>query len=544
MRANLSSDRDNFRLQRLAVILILVILVIGLSIRLLSILRYTSFDFPGYHPDAAIHSFACIETKDALVAKFSSVAGNKGSWYWLGPPVSQARYSLPPLFYYLVLPAAFFGANPIILALPNVLFSWLSILLIMVFIYQLLENTQRNKRIFLSILSGFWYSIFFVDIFFNSYLWNPSMIPFFLLCFLLLYKYQMESKGSFAVQIFYWSLYGIVLAILMSLHSASLFVMPIVFVLSCIVFLVRNLHNPRKWLLPPISVFTALAVLYPYLYSDYSRDWCNTRLIFVKLNRVADEANAITLVKKLTMVAQNYLGLGWQAYFIGLNKWGVIISYVFLPTTIIMGMLRFKGNRILGGSLLLILFVYCLAVSNYTGRQLVHYKYLILLFPLIFTILALAYFDYSRLSSKIISSFLIFGICISALTNIYYNYRHLEIKYGRERLMSSNDMIEVLRSIPEGSTVSPPEYTFLDKKKFHPFKFINRYVTRKEINFVSLEELRPDSYVIVTKREFRFIDENKLGPVFKIVENKSLVPKEWILVWENPSLYVYHVEKR
>ncbi len=540
----MGSNRDSNRLRGLAIVLILVILVIGFAIRLLSILRYTSFDFPGYAPDAAIHSFACMESKDALVAKFSSVVGEEGKWHWLGPPVSQAKYFLPPLFYYLVLPVTFFGADPIILAIPNVLFSWLSIPLIMIFIYQLLENTQRMKRIFLSILSGFWYSIFFVDIFFSSYLWNPSMIPFFLLCFLLLYRYQMESKASFTVQIAYWSLYGIVLAILASLHSASLFVMPVVFVLSCIVFLVKNLNNSKKWLLPLISVFTALVALYPYLYSDYFRDWCNTRLIFAKLTTVTSEANAIPLVKKLTMIAQNYLGLGWQAYFIGLNKWGVIFSYIFLPTTIIMGMLRFKGNRILGGSLLLILFVYCLAVSNYTGRQLVHYKYLILLFPLIFTILALAYLDYSRLSAKIICSFLILGICISALTNIYHSYRHLEARYGRERLMSSGDVIEVLRRIPEGSIISPPEYTFLIKKEYHPFKFINRYVTKKVINFVGLEDLQPGSYVIETKREFRFIDENKLGPVFNIFEKKPCVQKEWSLFWENPSLYVYCVEKK
>jgi hypothetical protein len=56
-----------------------------------------------------------------------------------------------------------------------------------------LENVEKDKRLLLSSLAGFWYSTIYADYFINNFSWNPSPIPFFLLLFALLYRFQMET---------------------------------------------------------------------------------------------------------------------------------------------------------------------------------------------------------------------------------------------------------------------------------------------------------------------------------------------------------------
>lgn len=147
-------------------VLIVLALAVAFVTRLFAVFQYVTFDI-GPDPD---------QIRDAFL-----VMGIwNGEFPLLGPPASIGGHHIMPLYYYLFFPFTLLGTAPVFQALPNALFSFLSVPLFIYLIYQLLEKVTPSFRLFLSGLAGFWYSLSFGDIFINNYQWNPSSIPFFL----------------------------------------------------------------------------------------------------------------------------------------------------------------------------------------------------------------------------------------------------------------------------------------------------------------------------------------------------------------------------
>lgn len=162
-----------------AYILVAFAIVFGFLSCIISVFSYTTFDI-GPDPD---------QIRDAFV--YMNMW--HGKFPILGPAASIGGYQLPPLYYYLVFPFTILGADPVYQALANAVFSFLSILLLMYLVYQILENVERERRLLLAGLSGFWYSLIFAEIFIATFQWNPTPVPLFLIIFALLYKYQLET---------------------------------------------------------------------------------------------------------------------------------------------------------------------------------------------------------------------------------------------------------------------------------------------------------------------------------------------------------------
>ncbi|MDB9413312.1 hypothetical protein PN446_12245 [Microcystis aeruginosa CS-567/02] len=99
---------------------------------------------------------------------------------------------------------------------------------------------NRYKRPLLSSLAGFWYSTIYADYFINNFSWVPSPIPFFMLVFALLYRFQMETTKPLLYQAIAWILLGITVAILVSLHSTTMLIIPVTCVITCLWFVYRN----------------------------------------------------------------------------------------------------------------------------------------------------------------------------------------------------------------------------------------------------------------------------------------------------------------
>ncbi|MEO0540698.1 MAG: hypothetical protein AAFZ80_07515, partial [Cyanobacteria bacterium P01_A01_bin.105] len=292
--------------------LLMAALLVGGITRLVSLLSYTTVDI-GAAPD---------QIRDAFV--YMGMRG--GDFPLLGPSSSVGGYGLPPLYFYLVYPATWLGVSPGWQVLPNSIFSFLSIPLFGWFVYRLLGWAAEPRRRWIAGLASLWYSLLFGFIFISNFQWNPVPIPFFLLAFVLLYEYQFadaqpaggngqrDRKNSYK-QLISWALYGVALAVLVSCHSTTLFVMPVVYFGSVVFYLVRR----RRWLGPLVSALAAIVALAPYWYGEVLRGGANTKRILSVIRGADGESQSLGMLGRMGRMGQNFFELGWQTYWVGLG---------------------------------------------------------------------------------------------------------------------------------------------------------------------------------------------------------------------------------
>lgn len=507
-----------------AAILILLALSFGFYSRVVSVFSYNTFDI-GVAPDQARDGFVYMNMW-------------KGIWPSLGGESSVGGYHLLPLYFYLVFPFTIFGPDPVFQALPNGLFSFLSIPLLMYLIYQLLENVEISKRIFLAGIAGFWYSLIYPEIFISNFHWQPSPIPFFLLCLTLLYKWQLEAKLPAIAQAFCWIFYGIILAILVSLHSTAMFVIPVVFAGSCIYFVSKKYKNVTRWLLPALSIIATNITLAHYWKGEINRNWTNTKRILATVSHAGDEAHVKTLWERISRIFFNYFELGQQAYFIGDTWFNVLISIIFFSVILTLAIAKFRGNKTLLTFLMTTWIIYLYAASNYGGVYLIHYKLLILFAPIILTVVSLAYLDYSRKTEKLVSLFLIAGIVLSAAININHDYKFVFNEYGKERLVSTADNVFILNQLPQGATICDPQYKSW-RVLYSQYKYIDTYITKRRFQYV--KHCKAGNYLLQPKFSM-VVRGDHLFPVFSITKNQAPKAKSSLYL-ETPVANVYVLEE-
>jgi hypothetical protein len=487
------------RVKLAAYILIFLGLSFGFFSRLVAVFRYITFFYFDQVRDAELYMKMW-----------------RGDIPNLGPGASVGGYKLLPLYYYLVFPSTVLGVDPVFQVLPNAILSFLSIPLLMYVVYQLLEATENSKRLFLSALAGFWYSVLFVEIFINTYHWNPGPIPFFFLCFILLFKWQLEGRFSFLIQACLWTLYGIVLAMIISLHSTTLFVMPVVFIASSILFISKNRKNIQKCLLPLLSVAAAIVSLMPYWIGELRRGWGNTKGIITKITSSSGEAGSRNILERIGKAFQTYLELGQQAYFVGFSQWQTIT--LFLAFTWL---------------------IYTYAASNFWGLSVIHNKFIILFAPILITVVALASLDLSSLFNKIAVALLSVFIFSSIALNLNFDTQLFLAKYGTERAIATTDIVEIFEQIPNKSTVCD-----LKAKKdwqlfniAYAYKYLDKYMSKRNLEFV--KDCQPGNYVLQPKNEI--IQAIEISwPMFTMTKNK-LLKDGYRLFLETPVAYVYIV---
>ncbi|HEY9802300.1 MAG TPA: hypothetical protein V6D25_18210 [Leptolyngbyaceae cyanobacterium] len=528
--------------------LIFLAILIGFITRIIGVFQYVSFDI-GPAPD---------QIRDAFIVMNMW----KGELPTLGPVAAVGGHHILPLYYYLFWPFTLLGADPVFQVLPNGLFSFLSIPLLIYLVYQLLENVEPQKRLFLSGLAGFWYSVLYGEIFINNFQWNPSSIPFFFIAFTLLYHFQMEGKFSFPVQAMLWSGYGIILSILMSLHSSTLFVMPIVFIISCSIFLYRVIKRKSYSLiiLPIVSVISSAIVLLPYWIGEFGRGFRNTKEIVKVIFRSksgADNSLLGSLFKRLSNVFLNYVQLFQEQYLWNASLIFFVISIIFLSMVTYLGITRFKGNQYIWGIFCSTWGIYLYAASNLDSEvTFFHYKLLIVFAPIVLTITSLAYLNFSKSKKQIF--YIVTGIIIlvSCFNNLFYESKFLLSKYGSHRVMNTADMTQIISQLPSGAVVCDPRVK--NRRKIHnQYNYIDTNITNKGIKLVNVCE--SGNYVIHPKRslvlddtylndaayekpyyvEYSPSDIEKLWPIFRIVENGQIArPAKIFLQTDIATVYL------
>ncbi len=166
-------------------------------------------DFLVFNPDQA---------RDALLVE--DVLSGKESLLLLGPEAGNTHFQLGPWFYHLeILSAKIFGSEPWKLALPDLLFSLLTIPLFYIF-------SKKYFSVKLSLVTTFFVSTSYFMVRYSRFAFNPNSIPFFVLLFLLgiLYILEDDRKKSFLGSV----MVGLAIGVGMQLHILLFFIMPTV----------------------------------------------------------------------------------------------------------------------------------------------------------------------------------------------------------------------------------------------------------------------------------------------------------------------------
>lgn len=540
--------------KNIGIALIILALLFGFVSRIFSVFQYITFDI-GPDPD---------QIRDAFIV----MKMWQGEFPLLGPRaygLGLGGHHILPLYYYIFFPFTLLGANPAFQVLPNGLFSFLSIPLLMFLVYQLLDNVYFSKRILLTGLAGFWYSLLFGDIFINNFQWNPSSIPFFFLSFVILYDLQVKNQFSFSIQACFWALNGVVLAILLSLHTSTLFVMPIVFTIGIFLYLFKTVKEKKdkKFLfLPIVSFLSAFFALTPYWIGEFTSRFSNTKAILKTLrtgSSSSDSSLPVYIWVKVSNLLLNYLNLVRQAYFWNSSLFYLAISVIFLAIVTFYGISKFQGNKYIGYILISSLGVFLLAAANIKPDiSVFYYKIIILPFPIILTISTLAYLNFPtklKVSFYLITSII---ILLSLVNNLFYDYNFMLAKYGKNRLLNTQEITQLMEKIPAKSTICDPR---IERKRVmrNQYNYINQYIVKKELKFV--DACQTDNYVIHPKKylqiENNFLNQNnyketyflepsypgslKLWPVLKIAENEQIARPSKLFL-EIETAYVYILE--
>ncbi|ARI82465.1 hypothetical protein IQ224_00280 [Microcystis sp. LEGE 00066] len=518
--------RPKDRMQLTAVVLIILAIAFAFFTRIITAFEYVTFDI-GPEPDQIVIGNTVINMWQGKIPALG-MAGSGGKY----------PFTIPPLYFYLVFPFTIFGSDPAFLVLANGVFSFLAIPLLIYLVYQLLEKVEFSKRILLSSLAGFWYSTFYTDYFISNFSWNPSPIPFFLIIFVLLYKFQLETKQSSYYQAISWIVYGVILAILVSLHSTTMFVLPVVCVLTSLWFVYKNRKNFLKCLLPFLAIISSNIALLHYWKVEIARNFSNTKAI---INAIIGSDETTTqsgnLLARLFKAIWEFVFLGNQVYFIS-KDWlwfNLFLSVFFCVISLYFTLRKFQGNKTILAVLALTWLIFMYAASNYQEEYFFsHRKILIWFAPMLMGIISLAYLNFNNKWPRFFGIILIGLIGYSIATNLYFDQRYISSKYSTERLLSASDIIDIFNQIPPRSNICYPAKK--GKRKINnQYDYIDNHITKRNLQVVN--SCQTGDYILQSKFKMD-LEMNDLFPIFSLTKTPSLEQKA-NLVLETPEAYLY-----
>jgi hypothetical protein len=439
------------RLEGIAWTLIGAALLVGAATRFLPLVHYVNF--------------LGDQTRDA----YAYAAMHQGQWPAMGPDLPLNRLKLPPLYYYLVFPFTVLGPDPTWQALPNAMFSFLMIPLLIYALHMLLDGAPRPLRLLLSAVGGLWWSVLAVDITLGIREWNPSPISFFSLAFVTIAAAQIRRPAWGGKALLAWSALGVLLALLVSLHSTTLYVVPIVFAMLAAAFIVRASSRARASGLVALALGVAVVCLMPYWQNEMSNDWHNTRGLFALSH---DRAAIGTIPDKIQNGLLAYTWLSGQAYFLGeseiLHRAGILFL-VLIPLIMVSD---FRGNRVLLSCLACLWIAFLCAASEYAATE-IRYRSLIVEAPIFLALASLAFLNYSSFLGRVCCCLLSLGVAVSIASNAAMVLQQQAYYFGPSRLLAVSDIVTAFRQIPQGSSIC---------SVYWPEQYIDQYVTRKDLH--------------------------------------------------------------
>jgi hypothetical protein len=545
------------RPKQLGIAFIILAIAFGCFTRIFAVFQYVTFDI-GPDPD---------QIRDA----FTVMKIWQGDFPVLGPPaygLGLVNFHILPLYYYLFLPFTLLGKSPALQAFPNALFSFLSIPLFIFLIHRLLEGVPSAKRLFISGLSGLWYSLLLGDIFISNFQWNPSSVPFFFMVLTLLYDLQNKPRLNLKAQILTWIGYGVTLAILVSLHASTLFVMPVVYAVISIQFIVTTFKRrgfSGQLALPGVGLAAAIVALTPYWIGEWSSRFSNTKAIlktvFSFSSREESSDLKLSLFTRLGYLVMNAINVVRQAYFWNGSVPFLIMAVVAIALITYLAFSSFRGNRHIWRLWLVTWGIFLLAAANLEpNATFFYYKLLLLPAPIVLAAVALAYGMHETLWGKkaIVSYWAIAAfITLSCSINLYWDMQLMAAKYGPNRLMNTQEIAQIIQQLPERAKICDPRVS-RKRTDNNQYTYIDTYLTQKQIEVV--ETCDAGTFIIHPKRvleipgnflnaadyqsTYLVKDQSKsaleLWPIFKTVKNEALA-RPASLVFETQTAYLYRL---
>lgn len=450
------------RCTRLSWAIIIVALLFGFFTRFVALSHYISFD-----GDQVSNAYVRAKMLTGLLPT-------------VGPAISFGAYHLLPLYFYLVFPFALLGPAPWLQAIPNAVCSFLTIPLIGLGMYRLLEGLPQAKRFFWGAIGALWWSFMFADIVMGTKEWIPSPVPFFALLFALIAAGQIRTHSSDLPAFIAWAFLGVVFAIAWGLHASTLYVMPVFFLIIAIAYIVRA-KTIRAVLPVSLAVLAAVVCLTPYWYGEMHRDWQNTRAIIA----VMRNHSATSMPDRGKNVLRAYAWLSGQVYFVGSDKIVRMGGIAFLAMIILVPLWKFRGDRTLFLTLACSWILFLGAAANYPATM-IHYKLLILTAPIFLAISSLAFLNYASVFERSVGAALSLGIIASCVANLRMDAMQEERTFGSARLAAVSDIADAFMSIPPGSSVCHGKGSWY---------YIDDDMTHRQFHFI--EACVPGSYEII-----------------------------------------------
>lgn len=295
-----------------------------------------------------------------------------------------------------------------------------------------------------------------------------------------------------------WGLLGFIFAILISLHSSTMFVMPIVYLIFLIEY---SFKNKKTFIKPLFSVLVVLITLIPYWIVEISNQWHNTINIVQLVFSPTGLSSKLSWLIKINRAIFNYLELGDIFLFPGLKL--EYLSHFLMAGLAVGALIVYKGGNTIWKYLWLVTILYLYIASSFDGIYHLHFKMLIWLLPIIFTAVIAGYiFDKIQVSSffkfnvhKIICFILIIlTTSISIKQNIFVTVGHLKSKVGSSRVINTIDISNYLTKLPEKTILCVS-----DKGQRDAYIYIVKYVNKQLINIASNCDV--GSYEIQSKYE-------------------------------------------
>ncbi len=394
-----------------------------------------------------------------------------GDMQTLGPIAGGYDYYLPPLYYYIVYPFTLFSNNPVNQTLPALIFSALDIVLTGWLVYLLFpEFKNRKLRLVISAAASFWVAVSTYNIVIGNVPWNSNLVPYFVTAYFLITHFINTTHLQGWKLYSLWAIYAAINAILVSLHSTTMFIIPIISILNISVFVYY--HGLRKAILPiTLSVILFALFMTPYLIGEFGRNFENSGLVFESVFNNSSKGNWIDMFSRL-VATYEFL---WQR-IVSLGNFP-LISLIF---SIIVTLFGFRINRNITRSLIFITFIiFLLASTGYSGE--LHYRYLAVIYlaPIILvinSIVTLQQYSYKKIFVMLIL------ICVIGIVGINISYSRNYI-VRKSQLINSNDLIEAAKIIPDNANICW-QYFEVMKLDTQPFEYIDKYILNKSHRFV------------------------------------------------------------
>lgn len=204
-----------------------------------------------------------------------------GEIIFLGPKAGGTKFNLGPAFYYLeYLSGLLFGFSPSGIAFFIPILSILSI-----YLFYLLFKKIFSTEISLGLT--FLYAISFYAIKYSHFAWNPNILPFFILAFLLLISKISEGENNYKN----FALLGIIIGIGIQLHTTLLILMPLFTGIFFIYFYFKKIKFDFKNILLLSAAILILNSL--FIYGDFLNNWDNAREFIAGTEKKTDGESSI-----------------------------------------------------------------------------------------------------------------------------------------------------------------------------------------------------------------------------------------------------------